>query len=110
MLDYKALGKRIRKARILCGLTQEQLAEAAELSLSHISNIETANTCVSLPTLMRLANILSITPNALLLDSYENNITVHELEIKNLLEDCTLRERQILVQTLTALKEALRTP
>ena len=38
-LDYKAIGKRIKIARIKADMTQEMLAEKIELSPTHLSNI-----------------------------------------------------------------------
>lgn len=50
-LDYRAIGKRIKIARIKADLTQEALAEKASLSTTHMSNIETGNSKLSLPTI-----------------------------------------------------------
>lgn len=57
-LDYKAIGKRIKIARIQAELSQEALAEKADLSPTHMSNIENANTKLSLPMLISIANAL----------------------------------------------------
>ena len=42
-IDYKALGAKIKEYRKKENITQEQLAEMADISLSHMSNIETAS-------------------------------------------------------------------
>ena len=55
-LDYKSIGKRIKTARVQMDVTQEKLAEMVNLSTSHLSNIETGTTRVSLPTIVNLAN------------------------------------------------------
>ena len=68
-LDYKAIGKRIKIARIKADLTQERLAEMVEISPTHISNIETGTTRVSLSAIVSLANALSVTVDDLLCDS-----------------------------------------
>ena len=47
-LDYKAIGKRIKIARIKADLTQEKLSEIVGVSPTHLSNIETGTTRVSL--------------------------------------------------------------
>jgi len=60
-LDYKAIGKRIKIARMQTELTQEQLASRVNVSPSHMSNIETGTTRVSLTTIVNLANALSVT-------------------------------------------------
>lgn len=65
-LDYKAIGKRIKIARIQVDLTQEKLAEYVNLSPSHMSNIETGTTKVSLTTIVNIANALSVSVDDLL--------------------------------------------
>ncbi len=47
-LDYKSIGKRVKIARIKAELTQNQLSETADMSPTHLSNIETGTTRVSL--------------------------------------------------------------
>jgi len=59
-LDYRAIGKRIKIARIQANLKQEKLAEIINVSPTHLSNIETGTTRVSLQTLVRIANALSV--------------------------------------------------
>ena len=68
-LDYKAIGKRVKIARIKADLTQEKLAEQIELSPTHLSNIETGTTKVSLTTIVNIANALSVSVDDLLCDS-----------------------------------------
>ena len=68
-LDYKAIGKRIKIARIKSDLTQERLAEMVEISPTHMSNIETGTTRVSLSAIVSLANALSVTVDDLLCDN-----------------------------------------
>ena len=48
-MDYYEIGQRIRRFRKARGITQEQLAEAVGISVTHMSHIETANTKLSLP-------------------------------------------------------------
>ena len=59
-LDYRAIGKRIKIARIQANLKQEKLAEIINVSPTHLSNIETGTTHVSLQALVRIANALSV--------------------------------------------------
>lgn len=67
-LDYKAIGKRIKIARIKTDLTQEKLSEMVGVSPTHMSNVETGTTRVSLTTIVRIANALGITSDDLLCD------------------------------------------
>lgn len=56
-LDFKAIGKRIKIARIKKNFTQEAVADRIGVSPQHVSNIETGNSSVSLPTLVAIANM-----------------------------------------------------
>lgn len=80
-LDYKAIGKRIKIARIKADLTQERLAEIVEISPTHMSNIETGTTRVSLTAIVSLANALSVTVDDLLCDSVVKSKVQFEKDI-----------------------------
>lgn len=62
------LGSNIRKHRLRLGFTQEQLAEFAGLSVSHVSDIELARTWVGADALVRIAAVLLVEPWVLLFD------------------------------------------
>lgn len=67
-MDYIMLGRRIRRYRIEKHLTQEQLAEMADVSASFLGHIERGTRVASLETLMKLCAVLEVTPNDLLGD------------------------------------------
>ena len=71
-MNYEALGRKIKEVRRKQNMTQEYLAEKVDLSVSHISNIETAKTKVSLPTLVEISNALGVSVDYLLMDSYHS--------------------------------------
>ncbi len=60
-LMYK-LGKKIRTLRRRAGLTQEQLAEAAQLSTNFIGYIERGQRALSIDALERISIALEIDP------------------------------------------------
>ena len=64
-IDYKAIGLRIKTARTRKGLTQGNIAQLTGLSTPHISNIETGNTKLGLPTIIHLANVLDVSVDEL---------------------------------------------
>lgn len=108
VLDYKAIGKRIKIARIQKDLTQEQLAEFVELSPTHMSNIETGSTRVSLTSIVRIANALSVTVDMLLCDSIIQERVQFEKDIAVLLDDCNEYEIRIIKDLIQATKDSLR--
>lgn len=65
-IDYKDLGKRIRKIRRQLSLTQEELAEQVGISASFMGHIERGSRVASLETLVALCNTLNVTPQYLL--------------------------------------------
>ena len=107
-LDYKAIGKRIKIARIKADLTQERLAEMVEISPTHMSNIETGTTCVSLTAIVSLANALSVTVDDLLCDSVVKSKVQFEKDIAGILADCDEYEIRMVKDMAQALKETLR--
>ena len=62
MNDFRMLGLTIAYYRKLRGMTQADLAEATQLSRTHISNIEAPNikTSISLDSLLDIAEALGI--------------------------------------------------
>ena len=107
-LDYKAIGRRIREYRGKCGYSQEKLAELANLSVPHVSHIETANTKLSLPVLVQIANTLHVTPNDLLCDSVECSAESYHVQIEECLDGCDVRELRIISEIVRATVSALR--
>ena len=107
-LDYKAIGKRIKIARIKADLTQEMLAEKIELSPTHLSNIETGTTRVSLATIVSIANGLDITVDDILCDNVVKARVQFEEDIAEILDDCDEYEIRMIKAMAAALKESLR--
>ena len=60
--QYKQLGLTIAYYRKLKGITQQALAEAVNLSRTHISNLEAPNmpTSISLEKLLDIADVLNV--------------------------------------------------
>ena len=107
-LDYKAIGARVREARFQQKVSQEKLAEWAELSLTHMSHIETGSTKVSLPSLVKVANALGVSLDELVCDSLRQSREIYQDELSRITVDCSEKELRILTDTVKALKEILR--
>jgi len=69
MMDYEALGRRIRRKRQEKGLTQQQIASKLNLSPSFYGHIERGTRVPSLDTLVLIANELRTGVDVLLRDS-----------------------------------------
>ena len=107
-LDYKAIGKRIKIARIKADMKQEHLAEKSGLSPTHVSNVETGTTKVSLSAIVSLANALGVTADDLLCDSVVHARVQFEQDIAELIEDCDNYEIRMVKDMTEALITTLR--
>jgi len=107
-LDYKAIGKRIKIARINAELTQEALAGSVELSPSHMSNIETGTTKVSLTTIVNLANALGVTVDDLLCDNIVHARVQIEREFQQVLSNCDEYEIRVVRDVAKSVVDAIR--
>lgn len=87
-INFKEAGKRIRIARVKANITQETLSEMVDISPSHMSNIETGTTHVSLKTMVNIANALSVSMDDLLCDSIVHSRTQMEGDIYEILSSC----------------------
>jgi transcriptional regulator with XRE-family HTH domain len=67
ILDYKAVGSRVRERRMKLNLTQEQLAEKADISPAFVGHIERGEKKASLETMSRLVMGLGTTMDYLVL-------------------------------------------
>ena len=62
----KVFGKRVRKLRLRKGLSQEKLAELADLHRNYVGGIERGERNVALLNIVKLAHALGIRPAKLL--------------------------------------------
>ena len=108
-LDFKEMGKRVRAARLKKGYSQEKLADILDISQAHVGHIESGRATPALPTFVKLANALDTTPDALLFDSLQISLDSYDIDFKEILSDCTPKERDILLRNARDLKETLRT-
>ena len=107
-LNNHQIGERIRTLRKRNGMTQEQLAEAANLSVPYISHMERGFKRPSLETLVRLAVALHVTADVLLSGIQPEDRSAFLADVQELLDDCSLQERQVMLEVAWALKRALR--
>ena len=69
MLDYEAIGGRIKKARRIKSMTQAELAELADISNTYVSRIERGVKKASLESLAKISIILNTSLDILVFGS-----------------------------------------
>lgn len=107
-IDFYAIGKRIKIARINADYTQERLADQLGMTVTHISNIERGNAHVSLPALVRIANILKVSADDLLCDNIILSKHAYCKEMSRISEQCDEVEIRILTEVMAGTLDALR--
>ena len=106
-IDFKKVGDKIRDARTAKKLTQENLAELTNLSVTHISAIENAASKFSVDALVGISEALNISIDWLLLGDDGNNLYI-EHQVNRALSDCSQREIRFLLDVLHTCKLSLR--
>ena len=85
-MDLRMVGLRIREIRTNKNLTQEELAELADISVTHISALERGVKNANLSKFVAIANALQVSADTLLIDvipysiSGVTNELLHELK------------------------------
>ena len=104
-IDYCALGRRLAQIRKDRGLTQEKLAERANLANNYISNIENGRSIPSLETVVKLCQALEATPNDLLMETVQEREEYMLREMGDTIALCTPRERRLVAGFIRLLLE-----
>jgi transcriptional regulator with XRE-family HTH domain len=107
-IGYELVGQRTREARIKAGMPQAALSGIINLLPSHYSHIESGKTKINLPTLAVIAQALDTTIDSLLYDSIPVLKDSYDKEFKDLLDDCTHDEKEILLQNAIQMKAVLK--
>ena len=103
-MDYYKIGQQIRKIRKAHGFSQEELAEKANISTTHMSHIETGNTKLSLPVLVDIAAALEVRTDDLLNNNPVAATNSAMDEIASVLERCTAKESKVIADVVRATK------
>ena len=107
-LNFKIMGNRIKELRLRNGFSQEKLAEMCNLSISHISRVESAIKRPSLDCLVNLGNILGVTVNTFLYGNQKNDLIGYKSELFEIIEDCDNYEKQVIFNTAKSIKKIIR--
>lgn len=89
LLNFKLIGKRVKESRMRQHISQAELAELIDMSVSYISNIENAKKRASLEALVRISNVLRTTIDELLSGNQNHNPGEYHSDIEILLSDCS---------------------
>ena len=95
-----SVGRRIAKTRRDRGYSQATLAEKANISVSHLSNIERGRKSLSAEVLLRIAKALQVSADGILFTDIPQVHKEVEREIGINLNNCTVREKEFILKLI----------
>lgn len=106
-VNYKFIGIRIKEFRRQNNMTQAELAELIDMSVTYISHIERAKKQASLEALSRISNVLCITVDRLLNGNQFHDPVEYLPELVELMAECDSFEKKIIFDVALATKKSL---
>lgn len=102
-LNFAEIGSKLREIRIDRKLTQESVAYATGVNVSHISNIETNKVKVSLTLLVNICNVLDTTVDYVLENEYHTAEDITEKELLNTIKSLEHDKKETLLRIANVL-------
>ena len=96
-MDRILLGKRIKEERIRCNLTQEQLAELADVSTTYIGFVERGKRSITLEKLIDISSCLHVSIDTLLHDIAPAAQAPNDLQLQALWDSATPDEQALIL-------------
>lgn len=104
LVDYVAIGRRVKFYRKIANLTQADVAERLGISVSYISQIECGHTDVSLKRLDEIASIIN-TNIELLLSVHSVNVYLDDSDIKELTKGWNENQIKALLEIISLINQ-----
>jgi len=95
MIDFKIIGKRIKKARNKLGLTQEVFSERIGVSTNYLSKIEGAHEHPNLELLGKISAAADVSLTELLTGVVEERHYLHK-EFADILDACSPEKTRLI--------------
>lgn len=104
------VGKRIREIRVKKNMSQSDLADKANISLSQVSDIETGKSSMRLTTFIGIVEALQVSADVLLRTDIPEVNNIYKSEFAELLEDCTPTEIESILKIVKEVKKSMHSP
>lgn len=109
-MEYKLkeIGSLIRQARKEKNLSQSDLADLIQISISHMSDIENGKKKIGIDIFMKITEALDVSADWLLRTNTSNVKSIQNHEALDVLTDCTTQETEVILKLMKEIKSALR--
>jgi len=109
-IKLQEIGKRIREIRLSKGMTQNDLAFAAHISTSNISDIELGKSKIWLTTFVKIIEALQVSSDTILRPDVPSVNEIYQKEYAELLSDCSPAEMESILSIVRQVKSTLHQP
>lgn len=106
IFDLRAIGNRLLMIRRRMGMTQAEVAEAADLSDRTYADIERGAANMRIETALRICKVLHITPDEILTEAADT-AAARQAELWERLNACNPKDRETALQLLTVYLQSL---
>lgn len=107
VFDFRTIGNKLLAIRKRCGMTQAEVAEAAGLSDRTYADIERGSVNMRIETVLRICNVLHITPDEVLTDDSSAGAARQE-ELMERLAACNPKDKETALQLLDIFLKSLK--
>ncbi len=106
IIDTREIGNKLLSIRKRSGMTQMEVAEAAELSNRTYADIERGTSNMRVDTIIKICNALHITPDEIL-TSDTTEMTARQEELIQRLNSCSPKDKETALQLLSVFLKSL---
>ena len=106
VFDLRAIGNKLLVIRKRMGMTQAEVAEAAGLSDRTYADIERGTVNMRTETILRICNVLHITPDEVLTEE-SNSLNTKQAELWEKLNGCNPKDKETALQLLSVFLRSL---
>ena len=106
--DYVVVGERIRAIRVAKWMSQADLAFAAHIATSNVSDIENGKTKMWLATFVKIVEALQVSADSILRPDVPEVNILYQKEYAQLLADCTPSEIEAIMKISKEVKASLK--
>ena len=106
IFEFTTIGNRLYSIRKRMGLTQAEVAEAAELSTRTYADIERGSVNMRIETVLKICNVLHITPDEILTTD-NSSISAKQQELWERLNSCSSKDKETALKLLSVYLESL---
>lgn len=106
ILELTTIGDKLYRVRKRLGYTQAEVAEAAELSTRAYAEIERGCVNMRIETLLKICNVLHITPDELFTAS-DIFVSSNQQDLWERLNACTPKDKETAFKLLSVFLESL---